>query len=111
MTEVLEHLKFHPLYTMQKIRSLLNPKGRFYLSTPDAAEWGRTKYYSNLADMPCLTGTGSSHSGDTCYADHVYHFDKTELFELAQAAGFKVNRCAYSLGAKSRHLNLTSTRA
>lgn len=111
MTEVLEHLHFHPLHTMQKIRSLLNPNGRLYLSTPDAAQWGRTKYYFDLTDMPHLSGAGPGHLGDACYADHVYHFDKTELFELAQAAELKVERCAYSPGVKLRHFNLTLTLA
>jgi SAM-dependent methyltransferase len=105
MTEVLEHLNFHPVRTMQKIRTLLSSNGRLYLSTPDAAQWGHTKYNANLEDMPHPNGL------DPYTDDHVHHFDKSELFELAQSVGFKVERCAYSPGVKSRHFNLTLTRA
>ena len=103
MTEVLEHLNFHPLPTMKKIRTLLNPGGRVYLSTPDAVQWGSAKYYANVEDMPY------PQEQDSCalQIDHVHHFDKAELFELARSAGFNIERCGYSPGVKSRHFNLS----
>jgi len=39
LTEVLEHFNFQPTPTLKKIRDLLLPWGRLYLSTPDAATW------------------------------------------------------------------------
>ena len=52
-TETIEHLNFHPLPTMKKIRSLLAVDGRCYLSTPDARDWGKvTQYYKSLDEMP-----------------------------------------------------------
>ena len=53
MTEVLEHFNFSPLPTLKKIHDALAPGGVFFLSTPDADEWGRqTKYYTHLKDLP-----------------------------------------------------------
>jgi predicted SAM-dependent methyltransferase len=46
MTEVLEHLNFHPVPTLKKVYNLLSENGALYLSTPDAYEWGKVnKYY------------------------------------------------------------------
>ena len=38
--------------------------------------------------------------------DHVYHFDKEELFGVLEASGFTVDRFDYSSGAAYRHFNL-----
>ncbi len=105
-TEVLEHLNFNALPTMEKLRRLLAPGGRLYLSTPDAARWGRqTKYYARYADlpMPCAGSQAAKIS------DHVWHFRAGELIQLAGTAGLRVTRCEYSPGSRKRHLNLTLT--
>lgn len=101
-TEVLEHLNFHPLPTLKRIRQLLTQTGRVYLSTPDAGQWGRvTKYYRRLEDMPYPT------RGRPFVDDHVYQFNKQELLSVLWQAGFRVERLDYSPGVIYRHFNLT----
>lgn len=100
-TEVLEHLNFHPVSTLKKIRGLLNNNGVLYLSTPDASQWGRvTKYYSNLSDIPPPT------PGTPAIDDHVWVYNKQELLSVVEAAGFKIRHFAYSPGTLGRHFNL-----
>jgi len=100
-TEVMEHLNFHPLPTLRKIHDLLSDDGLLYLSTPDAAQWGRlTKYYSNL-DMIPLPARNLP-----VVDDHVYVYTKPELLKVLDEAGFAVKRFGYSPGESSRHFNL-----
>ena len=101
-TEVLEHLNFNPVPTLKKIRNLLSENGRLYLSTPDAAQWGRvTKYYGSLGEMPC------PQKGLQPIDDHVYQYTKKELLTVLEEADLKVERFGYSPGVASRHFNLT----
>jgi SAM-dependent methyltransferase len=104
LSEVIEHFNFHPLPTLQKIRSLLATSGRLYLSTPDATQWGRTNYYKTLGEMP-----QPSSDGHPFVDDHIYQFNKTELLAVLKDAGFTVERCAYAPGVIGRHLNLCLT--
>jgi SAM-dependent methyltransferase len=106
MTEVLEHFNFDPVPTLKKILSALAPGGVFFLSTPDAAEWGRqTKYYSRLEDLP------SASSSIPFIDDHVWIYSREELLDVVQQAGFVVSRFAYSPGVGHRHFNLELRRA
>jgi SAM-dependent methyltransferase len=101
MTEVLEHFNFQPLPTLKKIHDALKPDGVFYLTTPDAAEWGKqTKYYSRLGDLPPADPT------KPFIDDHVWVYSKDELLQLVKDAGFRVARFAYSPGVGHRHFNL-----
>jgi 2-polyprenyl-3-methyl-5-hydroxy-6-metoxy-1,4-benzoquinol methylase len=96
-TEVLEHLNFHPLPTLRKIRSALSENGRLYLSTP---EWARmTKFYSNLAEIPYPK------SGSQITDEHHYIYTYDELLRLFDSAGFEVVRFAYSPGVVKKHFN------
>ena len=105
LTEVLEHFNFHPLPTLKKIRDLLTDDGRLYLSTPDAAEWGRqTKYYRSLEEIPLPDAARQ------VVDDHLWQYDEKELLGVLEQAGFKVARQAYSPGVSARHFNLTLTR-
>jgi 2-polyprenyl-3-methyl-5-hydroxy-6-metoxy-1,4-benzoquinol methylase len=100
-TEVLEHLNFHPVTTLKKIRSLLSDNGILYLSTPDASQWGKvTKYYPSLSDIP------NPRVGGTIVDDHVWQYEKSELLKVIGDAGFGVARMAYSPGTLNRHFNL-----
>jgi SAM-dependent methyltransferase len=99
-TEVLEHLNFHPLPTLEKIRGMLSEGGRVYLSTPDASEWGRvTKHYGGLDEIPD-PGTAR---GEKFIDDHVYLYTKEELTGLVGAAGFEVSRLGYAPGVPGTH--------
>jgi SAM-dependent methyltransferase len=102
MTEVLEHLNFHPLPTLKKIHSVLAPGGRFYLTTPDAEEWGMDgNLYSSVDDIPAVD------PGARIRDQHIYLYSKAELQELARAAGFKILRWTTSPGVQYRHHALT----
>jgi SAM-dependent methyltransferase len=102
-TEVWEHLNFNPLPTLEKIRNLLSPNGRLYLSTPNAARWGRvSKYYGSVEEMPLPA------PGHTLIDDHVYVYQKNEMMGLLKKAGFRTERFGYSPGMTNRrHFNLT----
>jgi len=101
-TEVLEHLNLHPVPTLKKINDLLALNGVLYLSTPDASQWGRvTKYYANYKDMPAKI------NGLDVVDDHIYHYNKHELLEIIDEAGFRIERLKYSPGLLNRNFNLT----
>jgi SAM-dependent methyltransferase len=105
-TEVLEHLNFHPVPTLKKIRDLLSEDGKLYLSTPDASQWGRViKYYLYLDKIPFPK------KGFPIIDDHVYQYNKNELFHILDFAGLDTCRFDYSPGVASRHFNLTLVRS
>jgi len=100
-TEVLEHLNLYPVPTLKKINDLLALNGVLYLSTPDASQWGRvTKYYANYKDMPAKMNELD------VVDDHIYHYNKHELLEIIDEAGFRIERSKYSPGLLNRHFNL-----
>ncbi len=100
-TEVLEHLNFHPVATLQKLRDALAPDGRLYLTTPDAAEWGRvTRYFPALDRIP------AAHPGAAVIDDHVWQYSRDELFDLVRAAGLTVERFELAPGLPNRHFNV-----
>lgn len=101
MTEVLEHFNFKPLPTIKKLHSALASEGVFFLSTPDAAEWGRQiRYYSHLADLP------QANPMMKLIDDHIWIYDRKELLGLISDADFRIDQSAYSPGVGHRHFNL-----
>ena len=101
-TEVIEHLNFHPLPTLQKIRNSLRPGGSLMVSTPDAeSDWGqKLKYYSRLNDMP-------QPSRDVTWVDdHIWQFSMTELLAVLEEAGFDIRQAGHSKRKGFRHLNV-----
>jgi SAM-dependent methyltransferase len=105
-TEVLEHLQLHPAVTFARLRELLTDDGRLFLSTPDAAEWGRaTAYYASLADIP-REGARLPE-----IAEHVWQYTFPELREVIEASGLRIEKAATAPGWVNRHLNLQITRA
>ena len=101
MTEVLEHFNFQPVPTLTKIRNALAPGGLFFLSTPDAKEWGQTrKYYKRLEDMPMAA------QGKIFIDDHIWQYSESELRRVLKEAGFSVVRWDYAPGIGFRHFNI-----
>ncbi len=99
-TEVLEHLNFHPDRTLHKIRSLLKPDGYLYLTTPDASQWGRTKYYKKLSDLP------QPNKDHDIIDDHIYVYDEKELDDVLYHAGLHTLKSDYAPGScGKRHFN------
>jgi GT2 family glycosyltransferase/2-polyprenyl-3-methyl-5-hydroxy-6-metoxy-1,4-benzoquinol methylase/glycosyltransferase involved in cell wall biosynthesis len=99
-TEILEHLNFAPLPTLQRLRSMLTPGGRCVLTTPDALEWGRVlDYYPSLDAIPEYIGQASE------WIDgHIWQYEKTELDLLLNTAGFSIESFSYAPGMGKRHL-------
>ncbi len=106
-SEVLEHLNFHPVPTLRKLAAAMAPTGRMYLSTPDAAFWGRvTKYHRSLAEIP------PPRAGSAWIDDHVWQYTEDELRGALSAAGLAVERLDRAPGASGNaHLNLVCRRA
>lgn len=105
-TEIIEHLNYHPLSTLKKIREALSKDGSLYLSTPDASQWGRiSTYYKTMSDMPYPS---SDKISSVYVEEHVYQYGEDELVELVKSAGFKIDKFDYSRGVEGvgRHLTL-----
>lgn len=105
-TEVLEHFNFHPVPTFKKIHELLNENGRLYISTPDASQWGKDKnYYPSYTKMPYPK------KGVSIVDDHIYLFEKQELIDILEEAGFKIEKFDYAPGViGQRHFNVMATK-
>lgn len=107
-TEILEHLNFRAEPTLRKLAGLLAHGGLIYLTTPDAAEWGRTtKYYPSYDALPEPREELRGQLVD----DHVWQFDESELMCVLAEAGLSVRRRAYAPGQSRRHFNLTLQRS
>ncbi len=100
-TEVLEHLNFHPLQTLERLVSALNSGGKLMLTTPDGSQdaWGRVlKYYSKLSDMPVF-----SDQTDPWIDDHIWQFTPDEVAALIEELDVTVSAFSYSPGVWARH--------
>ncbi len=106
MTEVLEHLNFQPVPTLVKIRNALAPGGLFFMSTPDAKDWGKTqKYYKRLEDIPMPS------QGKPFVDDHIWQYSEGELRRVLEEAGFSIVRWDHAPGVGFRHFNVVLERA
>lgn len=102
MTEVIEHLNFHPRHTLAKIYSALKPGGSFFLSTPDAENgWGRVvDYYGSIDEMPAP-------DPDKPWIDgHIWQYNATEIRTVLEAAGFEIRRFTRTPGIVGEHFNI-----
>lgn len=109
MTEVMEHLNFQPVPTLQKIYKALAPGGSFFLSTPDAdLGWGRNyEYYKQLADLPSLDKNAE------WIDDHIWHYNTEELKMVLENAGFTIKKIDHSYNPSKEgyaHFNVWLTK-
>ncbi|MBE0598083.1 MAG: methyltransferase domain-containing protein [Desulfuromonadales bacterium] len=101
-TEVIEHLNYHPLPTLKRIRELLKPGGHLILTTPDAEEWGpNIKYYPSVDQIPPYFDQVAE-----WIDDHIWHYSYGEIEALIVEAGFEIVRFEFSKGIVGRHLCL-----
>ncbi len=77
LSHVMEHL-LHPLGALGVVREMLTGDGKVYLETPDASR------YEAYPFVPFYFFD----------SEHINHFDRTALANLATAAGFEVDRVA-----------------
>ena len=101
MTEVIEHFNFHPVPTMRKIAEVLAPGGRLFLSTPDAASWGRVaESYASYRDMPLPDPVAPTRD------IHIYQFTEDEIRTVLADSGFVVRRLERAPGRWGFHLDV-----
>jgi SAM-dependent methyltransferase len=106
MTEVLEHFNFNPIPTMRKVAAALVPGGRLFLSTPDAASWGRVQ------DGPSSFRDLLPPNPDTQTEDrHIYQFSEDEVRDVLTESGFRVLRFERAPGRWGVHHNVEATKA
>jgi cyclopropane fatty-acyl-phospholipid synthase-like methyltransferase len=104
-TEVIEHLYFNPVPTMEKLHEILKDDGKLFLSTPDSVEWGYLNgFYSHVGQMP---NPGDIDKPDFSTIDqHIYQYSRGELERVIQESGFYINKFSYcKIGNRARHLN------
>lgn len=106
LTEIIEHFNFHPVATMQKIAAHMGRDARLFLSTPDAASWGRVPDgYRSYRDMP-------PPDPDAATIDlHIYQYTETELRQVLDDSGFVVLRLERAPGRWGFHLNVEAQTA
>jgi SAM-dependent methyltransferase len=104
-SEVLEHLNFQSAPTLRKMAATLVEGGRIYLSTPDAASWGKTtKYHERYEDLP----QPSEHLRGNVIDDHIWQFSYSELLAVIEESGLEILRMAHAPGSSGgRHFNVT----
>lgn len=102
MTEVLEHFNFQPVPALKRIYDELAPAGRFYLSTPNAATWGRVNRYRSLAQLPAFNPRVPRVDG------HIWVYSEEELTGVLASAGFRVERMAITTVEGRTHFNVTA---
>ncbi len=86
MTEVLEHLNFHPGPLFGEIYARLQPGGLFVGATPAPEMWQEELPVRKLEDMP-------SWSADAEVVDaHIHFYSEQELKALLSSARFAVVR-------------------
>lgn len=99
-TEVIEHLNFQPDTTLQKIKQLMHPESHLIISTPDAAEWGRTtRYYARQENIPQYNGQTTP-----WVDDHIWQYTQEELVAIFARNGLKIEKFGYAPGVSKRHL-------
>lgn len=102
MTEVIEHLNFHPKTTLDKVFAVLKPGGSFFVSTPDADNgWGRVyEYYDSIDSMP------PPDPGAQWIDGHIWQYTEAEIRAVLEDAGFEIKRMEHAPGAVGLHFNI-----
>jgi SAM-dependent methyltransferase len=102
LTEVLEHLREYPARSLADIRRVLRPRGRLYLTTPNAA------YVMNrlrlLLGRSIYTPLRDWIDGPT-HARHAREYTFGEIEQLLEHADFKI------VSSSSRHFEIATGRA
>jgi len=105
MTEVLEHFNFNPIPTMRKVATALVSGGRLFLSTPDAASWGRVQDGpSSFRDL--LPPNPATQIEDR----HIYQFSEDEVRDVLTESGLRVLRFERAPGRWGVHHNVEAVK-
>jgi len=105
MTEVLEHLNFHPLQTLTKIAASLRHGGIMYLSTPNRDSWGAiTHRYKEIGAMPSYDE--AKHANAPWHDEHIWHYSDYELRSMFNFIGLNVVGWTESVSPGGKHFNV-----
>lgn len=111
-TEIIEHLNFHPIPTLMKIKKMMHKDSVLIISTPDAdSGWGRvTKdaydnfglpHYQSLNDIP------KYENQDYEWKDgHIWQYTKSELDDILKKTGFEIIKFDYSESTNKNYIHL-----
>jgi 2-polyprenyl-3-methyl-5-hydroxy-6-metoxy-1,4-benzoquinol methylase len=100
-TEIFEHLKYNPLFTMIKLHEILNDNGRIYFSTPNVDVWGKLDKYKTWQDMPV-----PQEYQDLFDGGHEYQYSLDEVHEILDLSGFEILQFDYSPLSSKNHFNM-----
>jgi 2-polyprenyl-3-methyl-5-hydroxy-6-metoxy-1,4-benzoquinol methylase len=84
MTEVLEHLNFHPGALFDEVHSRLRPGGLFVGATPAPETWQEDLPVKRVEDMPSWS------AGVELVDAHIHFYSEEELVSLLLDAGFAI---------------------
>ena len=100
-TEVFEHLKYNPIYAMNKIYQLLNDNGRVFFSTPNVDIWGKLGKYKSWQDMPI-----PAEYQDLFDGGHEYQYSLDEVKNVLDLTNFTIEKFDYSPLNTKTHFNM-----
>jgi SAM-dependent methyltransferase len=86
--EVLEHLRYDPMFMMLEIHRVLRPNGLLVLTTPNAGSWETMARVAAL-ESPFIA---SSYFADGSGIIHSKEYSLSEIQQLLDNAGFKLER-------------------
>jgi SAM-dependent methyltransferase len=131
MTEVLEHLNFNPVLTLNALNRALVPGGNLYLSTPLAGgkssqtQWPRMTHpahYPGPKDpnrldpvdspfkLPVFNSETMDFNNPKWYDGHVWHYNWEELYRLMNSCHFTVTEASESRSRGGRHAVILATK-
>lgn len=105
MTEVFEHFALNPIDTMTRFRKLLNPGGKMFMTTPN---WGHLPTFRTWEELRTIEETGIDRYNELLQCGHVYQYNKDELEDVFNRAGWKVEK--YAVSDSNNHNYLISSR-
>ena len=84
-TDIIEHMIYNPLHTVNKLKNMLSENGKIVISTPNAK---KTHNYLNWRDMPDPPESYEEGFRITNFG-HVFEFNENELDDLFRECGLK----------------------
>lgn len=112
MADMIQFLDYSPVQVFELCRHALMPGGMLYVSCPDSASThGKIyKYVTGWSELKLATSeTYRSHAAPS-KAEAIWNYNKTEVLEIAAAAGLRLVRMGYSASNKGLHLNFAFTK-
>lgn len=84
--EMLEHLRYDPMFFMLEAHRVLRPDGLLMLTTPNASSWDSLARVAGLASPFCF----STYHTDSSGIGHAKEYAIAEVLQLVDQAGFQL---------------------